>query len=269
MKKIIVVISVLVSTTICAQNKKTNKILNEGKKMFRLEKGSWYGTDHFLENFPEKRNSIGGYVSYETKENKINTIFFSRENPDEILVRYHFNTLPQPKPVAVDTLNHNATETEKDLISLYLNAGKTVNKNDDDFFSFYENTSFNFIPMINGNEKKVFILTGSQTGGFVIIGNDYLLTYNRKNILKKKSKIHNSILHFPYSSEDENIIESTFHSHVLSDYITSTDICTLLLYKDFIEWKQHIVISKKEVSIFNIENEQLVTMKRKDWDKIQ
>ena len=41
-----------------------------------------------------------------------------------------------------------------------------------------------------------------------------------------------------------------------------------ILYKDFVEWKQHIVISKKEVSIFDLEKELLFTMKRKVWDKI-
>jgi hypothetical protein len=103
----------------------------------------------------------------------------------------------------------------------------------------------------------------------VIIGNDYIINYDKNNAFKDKSKIHNSILQFPYTSENgENAIESTYHSHVVTDYISSTDICTLLLYRDYVEWKQHIVISQKEVSIFNLEHETLFTMKKKDWEKI-
>ena len=127
----------------------------------------------------------------------------------------------------------------------------------------------NFIPVITGKERNVFVLTGPQVSGIILIGNDYKLTYNKKNEFIKKEKIHNSILQFQYKSgKDESPIETTFHSHIITDYFSSTDICTLLLYKDFLEWKQHIVIGEKYVSIFNIENESLFTMKTKDWKKI-
>lgn len=252
-----------------SQNRQTDKILEEGKLLYRLEKGSWYGTDDMLARFKTKKDSVGGYLSYKTSNDKINTIFFSRFDPNVILVRYQFDKIPKPAPISIDTLNNTASKFEKDLISIRQDAQNRAIKNTDNFFTFYENTSLNFIPLINGKEKKVFVLTGPQIAGVVLIGNDYVLNYNRKNNFINKSKIHNSILQFPYKSEDgENSIETTFHSHALSDFITSTDICTLLLYKDFVEWKQHIVISEKEVSIFNLEKETLFTMKRKDWEKM-
>jgi hypothetical protein len=82
-------------------------------------------------------------------------------------------------------------------------------------------------------------------------------------------KIHNSILQFPYNSGDkENKMVETFHSHIVTEYISSTDICTLLLYKNYVEWNKHIVMNKKEVSIFDMEKETLFTMKRKAWERI-
>lgn len=269
MKKLLMICLTLISLTVYSQNKTTDKILEEGKQLFRLEKGSWYGTDNFLKDFPTKKDSIGGYVSYETSDNKINTIFFSRFDPNLILVSYQFDIVPKPEPISVDAVNRTVTELEKDLIAINLDARKRATENTDNFFTLYENTSLNFIPIIKNKEKKVFVLTGPQVSGIVIIGNDYVLNYDRNNNLKNKSKIHNSMLQFPYTSENgENAIESTYHSHVISDYISSTDICTFLLYRDYVEWKQHIVISQKEVSIFNLEHETLFTMKRKDWEKI-
>ncbi len=156
-----------------------------------------------------------------------------------------------------------------ELIIIRQDAIRQVSENKDDFFTFYENTSLNFIPLVRNGKKQVFILTGSKVSNAVNIGNDYLLTYNKKNKLIKKKKLHNTLLQFQGKSDDpENPIVSTHHSHVLSDIITSTDICTLLLYKDFIEWKQHYVISKKYVSIFDLEKENLVVLTRKAWDKI-
>jgi hypothetical protein len=40
------------------------------------------------------------------------------------------------------------------------------------------------------------------------------------------------------------------------------------LYKEFVEWKQHYVVSKKYVSIFDLEKEELMIMTKEAWDKI-
>ncbi len=269
MQKIIIALLLLSSSLIYSQNNETEKILNEGKLLFRIEKGSWYGTDDLLARFKTKKDSVGGYLSYETADNKINTIFFSRFDPDKILIRYEFDSLPKPEPIRIDTLDHNATDLEKNLISLRQDAKDRAYENKDKFFSFYDNTSLNFIPLITDKERSVFVLTGPQVSGIVLLGNDYKLSYDMKNEFKKKEKIHNSILQFPYTSEDkENPTVSTIHTHVITEYISSTDICTLLLYKNYVEWNQHIVMSEKEVSIFDLEKESLFTMKRKAWEKI-
>jgi len=248
---------------------KTEKILEEGKLLYRLEKASWNGTDFFLEKFSHKINDVGGYLSYLDENNQLINIFFKRDNPLHILVRFEFENLHQKNPIRIDTLNHIATQQEADLIAIRQDANEKISENKDAFFSFYDNTSLNLIPLIHKGEKRVFILTGPKVSNVVIIGNDYLLTYNNKNKLVKKEKLHNSLLQFLYKSDDpENKMESTVHSHILSSYITSTDICTLLLYKDYVEWNQHYVISKKYVSIFDLEKENLVVITRKAWDKI-
>ena len=269
MKKLLFVFILFGNLFLFSQNKKTTQIVEEGKLLYRLEKGSWFGTDDMLVRFKNKKDSIGGYLSYETEDNKINTIFFSRYDTHKILVRYQFDSLPKPTPIAIDTNNQKATEKEINLITIRQDARNRAFKNLDKFFVFYKKTSLNFIPVIKDGKRQVFILTGPQVGDVVIIGNDYLLKYTKKNIFKNKEKLHNSMLQFATKSNDKDKpTVSTIHSHVLTDYITSTDICTLLLYKDYLDWKQHIVISKKEVSIFNLEDEVLVVMKTKAWEKI-
>jgi hypothetical protein len=265
-----ILLLLLISVTLSySQNKETDNILKEGKLLLRLEKGSWYGTDDMLARFQNKKDSIGGYLSYETENNLINTIFFSRFDSDKILVRYSFDSLPKVEPIKIDTLNNIASDLEKSLILIRQDAKDRASSNEDEFFTFYENTALNFIPVIKGKDRNVFVLTGPQVGGVVLIGNDYKLSYDKNNKFDEKMKIHNSILQFPYNSGDkENKTVKTFHSHIVTEYISSTDICTLLLYKNYVEWNKHIVISKKEVSIFDMENETLFTMKRKAWEKI-
>lgn len=269
MKNVFVIFLSVFTLTTFSFGQKADKILEEGKLLYRLEKASWYGTDVFLDKYALKRDIAGGYLSYLNENNQVVNIFFEKDNPFRILVRFEFDNMPQENLTKIDTINQIATQQEMELIIIRQDAIRQVSENKDDFFTFYENTSLNFIPLVRNGKKQVFILTGSKVSNAVNIGNDYLLTYNKKNKLIKKKKLHNTLLQFQGKSDDpENPIVSTHHSHVLSDIITSTDICTLLLYKDFIEWKQHYVISKKYVSIFDLEKENLVVLTRKAWDKI-
>src|SRR4051812_33621350 len=61
-----------------------DSILKEGKKLYRSEFASWYGTDIFLENYKGQRNNIGGYFSYADNENEV-CVFFSNEDSPKVL----------------------------------------------------------------------------------------------------------------------------------------------------------------------------------------
>ena len=247
----------------------SEKILEEGKMLYRLERASWIATDLFIADYPELRDSVGGYVSYEIPGNKVNTIFFSRTNPSIVLLRFHFSSLLEMQLLNTDAEPTAATQIENDLIAIRHDAYQRVIKNEGDFFSFYENTTLNIIPVIQGKKRRVIIVTASNVENEIALGNDYVLNYSKKNKFKSQEKIHNSLIRFAYGStkEDEEIT-TTMHSHVLFPAINSTDICTLLLYKNFLTWKQHYVISKAYVSIFDMEKETLFLMKREAWDRI-
>jgi hypothetical protein len=60
------------------------------------------------------------------------------------------------------------------------------------------------------------------------------------------------------------------HSHLpeTGDYITATDICTLMLYEKFAKWKTHNVVSKKYLNIWNCETDQLTVISMEAVDKI-
>jgi hypothetical protein len=269
MKKTALIFYLILSSNAFLFAQESEKILAEGKLLCRLEKASWYGTDDFLVRFADKQDDIGGYLSYENENHEVINIFYKRDNSFHILARYTFDSLPQPKPKHIDTLNHAASSLEKDLITIRQDAMEQIYRNTDKFFLFYENTSFNVIPLINKEDRQVFVLTASHEDNLLIIGNDYLLSYDKKNKFLKKEKIHQSMLQYQWKSDKEdNKLTSTYHSHVMSDYINSTDICTLLLYKEFVEWKQHYVIGQKYVSIFDLEKESLLILTREAWDKI-
>lgn len=268
MKQLMLLALFLTAGFTFAQYKDKETVEAEGRLLYRMEKSSWYGTDHFLDKFSSKRDSIGGYVSYENDDDHtITTVFFNRFNTEKVLVRYVFDPIPKPEPLGIDTLMKASTDLEKELLALRQKAEHIIYKDTTGFFSFYENTSYNIIPLIKGNKKLVYTLTGPQEGGNVWIGNDYLLTFDKKLELKERMKLHNTVLLFPFSDEKKPI-KTTYHSHVVTDLITVTDVCTLLLYKDYLEWSQHYVLSEKMVTIYNIEKDTFVFLTKEVWDKI-
>ncbi|WP_321517940.1 hypothetical protein [uncultured Bacteroides sp.] len=267
-KKVLLLILLLTNTVLFAQQREAQQLLEEGKCLYHLEKASWYASDLFLADYPQLKDSLNGYLSYQTDNNNVKTIFYSLKGTTKILARYEFASISYKIPISVDINHSQPTNQEKELIALRTEARHLIETNPDHFFSFYKNTSLNIIPVITPTERKVYLITAPQIAGVVLIGNDYLLTFNNNNELIKKVKLHNSLIDLPCKEVNNGKeVVSTIHSHVVSEYITPTDICTLLLYKDFIEWTEHIVMGRKYVSVLNLKDETLTITPKETWEK--
>ncbi len=242
-----------------------DEILAEAYLLYNSEKASWNGTDIFLENFPEKRNLIGGYFSY-TENNMHSCVFFDQNEIPNLLAKITFNNIFDVQSAEIDTTKRKLNTVEMDLFTIRKIALKEMNQ--DTLFKRYNNTNLNPIPIITNKSRKVFVLTGPQISGVVILGNDYLLTFDKNNNLKSKKSLHKNIIPIEYNEETKGAV--TMHRHLKStgNLITSTDLCTIMLYEGYADWKQHIVISKKNVSIWDCEKDKLLIMTRKAWDKI-
>lgn len=57
-------------------------------------------------------------------------------------------------------------------------------------------------------------------------------------------------------------VMGAIHSHLpeTGDFITATDICTLMLYEKLAKWKSHNVVSKNYLNIWNCETDQLTVL---------
>lgn len=243
--------------------KETAAIIEEGKMLYKSEMASWYGTDIFMEKYTEKEK-IGGYLSY--TENEISKcIFFSKGESPKVIGTIDFDSTFKIETAKTDFTERALTENELDLYQLRMETQRIINS--DTLYKRYNNTNFNLVPLIVGKDKKVFVLTGPKSNGVMLFGNDYLLTFNKNNKLSKQKQLHKSLI--PIEFGDKNEIESSIHSHIIDDLITSTDICTLMLYGKFAKMKSHYVMSKKYVSIWDCKNETLAVMTREAFEKIK
>lgn len=270
MKMGLTIILLLCAINTFAQKNPTEEaqpIVAEGKLLYKSEMASWYGTDLFLEKYTNREN-IGGYFSY--LDNEIaKCIFYSNADNPKVIGTISFDSTYNINTAETDLTERDFTINEFNLYQIRTVAFSELRNNKDEFFNFYQNTNPNLIPLINGDDKKVYILTGPTQSGIVIFGNDYLLTFDENNNLTSKKQLHKNIIPIEYGDleEDKEIVGSMHnHSEETGDFITATDICTLMLYSKFAKWKTHNVVSKKYLNIWNCESNQLIVVSV-DFDK--
>lgn len=234
-------------------NEQTQKIIEEGKKLYQSEMASWYGTDIFLTKYPE-RDKIGGYFSY-SENDKSNCIFFSKDENPKVIGTIIFDGSFDTTKAITDLANRNFTKKELDYYTLRKNVKKALEN--DTLIKSYNNSKLNLIPLISNEERKVYILTGPNVNGVVLLGNDYLLNFDKNNKFISRKALHKNLIPIQYKKEQTEV--ETMHNHQAEtgDYITATDICTLMLYEKFTNWKNHIVLSKKYASIWNCKTNEL------------
>jgi hypothetical protein len=271
MNKLALLLFSLVSISAFAQNEytaETKPIVEEGKRLYQSEMASWYGTDLFLAAYKERGN-IGGYFSY-TENNTSKCVFFSRSSEPMVIGTISFDSTYNTKTALVDVSARAFSALESNLYTIRRVALEEIDN--DTLFKSYKNTSLNLIPLIAGNEKKVYVLTGTGQDGIVILGNDYLLTFNTDNKIISKKALHRNIIPIHYGSKETEgkEIEGTMHTHLpeTGDFITATDICTLMLYQKFTKWKQHNVVSKNYLNIWNGLTNELVVIPMSTIEKI-
>jgi hypothetical protein len=242
----------------------------EGDRLYKSEWASWYGSDIFAAECKEKRILSGGYISYDTGKG-LNNIFFSKGDSPVVLATISFPYGFNSKNYKLDTASRKLSKAEMDLYTFRQKAVAEVYK--DTLFKHYNNTSLNPIPIISNHVKKVYFLTGPAVNGVVLLGNDYLVTFDKDNNITSKRKLHRNLISIPYSkteTDSSKIVVATIHSHSneTGEFITATDICTLRLYEKFTTWNQHLVISKDYVSLWNCKNDTLLILTAEAWKKI-
>jgi len=260
MKRLLLILLTFLSLSTFGQNDLktlTQPIVEEGKRLYKSEMASWYGTDLFLERHKEQAN-IGGYFSY-TKDEISTCIFFSKSDKPKVIGAISFDSSFSTKSAKIDLTERVFSNAETELYIIRKIALGKINT--DTLFKRYNNTDLNVIPIISSTEKKVYVLTGPKQTGVVIFGNDYLLTFDNNNNLINAKRLHKNIIPISFGEKQNGgkEIEATVHSHLpeTGDFITSTDICTLMLYEKFAKWKSHNVISKKYLNIWDCKTDEL------------
>lgn len=246
--------------------KVADSIRAEAEVLYRSEFASWYGSDIFSEKCKARRARAAGYISYDNGQDLINVFFSNAANPT-ILATISFGYDFNAANYKLDTTDRQFNATETALYSIRKAAIAEMNR--DTLFKNYNNASLNPIPIIKDGKKMVYALTGPNVSGVVLFGNDYLLNFDKDNNIVAKKRLHKNLIAVQTKDNSGQISVGGMHIHLpeTGDFITATDICTLMLYEKFTTWKQHFVMSKNYTSIWDCERNKLSIVTAEEWKK--
>jgi len=235
----------------------SSQILEKGFKLYRNEMASWISTDSLTQS---EKSKIKGYFTYlESKSKKLISVYV--DSTEQLAVKRFSFEQASNLEISLIRVEKNIALTgeEKQILTVRNNAFE-IAKFWYQSFGYFEIVNPNIIIYETEPEYVVYIIPGPFNNNIVPIGGDIYLTYSREGKSKKMEPIHNNIIPFNYQILQETI--DTGHEHrgkkLGKEFITPTDICTLLLYKDVFNGEKHTVIHKKYISEFYFKDPKLV-----------
>ncbi|TWJ03340.1 hypothetical protein JN11_00878 [Mucilaginibacter frigoritolerans] len=269
MKKLFTLITLFIlAQNATAQKNELRQIADsinaEGEMLYHSEWASGHSTQIFTSSFGRKKLLSGGYFSYETKKG-MTTIFFSKNEDLVVLATVKFDHGLDSSKYSIDTTTRKFTENEKEYYTIRSKAAKVILN--DTLFKFYQNTSLNLVPIIKNGTKKVYVITAQTAPNEVLLGNDYLINFDKDNGIIKKTKLHNNLI--PLGTGGQDAIKASSHQHLgeTSPFITATDICAFKLWKAKTTWVISFVVSAGYVSAWYFDDESLEIFTQAEFEK--
>ena len=235
------------------------------RAVYHLEKAAWVGTDLLLSDIPSQE-AIGGYLAYPVGRDSVRFVCYDRAATPNVLASVTFDHTFAVAVARRSSLPRKLREQELLLVKIRTEAIAALST--DPSVKMYENTNFNYIPLVHEGRQVVYVLTGPSAAGSVILGNDYLVTFTKKGKVRRVTQLHRNIISIPTEPEADSKVLATIHTHTntTGHLITPTDICTLLLYRDYTSWQRHQVVSSKYLSIWDMENSKLTVLPKSAID---
>lgn len=235
-------------------------ILNEGLNLYKMELLSWDATDYIYEK--ANMGKLKGYLCYRDKEQVYRCIFWNGAYDNLEVVHSFWSSDPaQLELMKVDNAPRQLTEFEQLLYDIKMRATLEI-KGNPEFFTLPADTRFYLLFSEDKININCFVMLKTSRDHVVPLGNDFVMSFNRKGELLSKAPIQKSYVEIRTDAEmatnGEALLE-TLHSIEGSGrpYISPTDICNLLLFSGKKSQHVHRVFSDSYVSVFSLKDKTL------------
>jgi len=233
-------------------------IKEEAMLLYRFERASWLASDIIAPIFQDSVSSIKGYFSY-WDERGTKCVFFNGEDEPMVIATITFDIAFSNNGTKADLNRRPLTPKEKEIFSLRKATYELLAS--DTTFKFYNNANFNVVPIVTDTRRDVYAISASQQQGVLLLGNDYLMKFDKHNKLVSNTPLHSTIIPFEYPAPvDSSTGDLHIHYPENSPYISPTDICTAMLYKDVTGHNAYSTVSEDYICIWHCNTQTLTIL---------
>ena len=237
-----------------------DSLLKEGNRIYRLEKSVWISTELIVVENSKRylRKKIEGNISYKIGDT-IKAIFWGM-NDDKLVIKntYNFSNSNMLERISYNKIERSPSELERKLINVKKKLLLEIEQKIQDYYKPYD-TEYNLILSESGTGYRAYLIIGQKKKKIVPLGNDYHLELDEDGNIIEKNRLHNSYLKTPFthSGHPGYTIESVIHTHMADfPFISVTDICSAMLYSEFISWSEMETFSEY-ISTYNLKENTL------------
>lgn len=234
-----------------------DSILAESVLIYQLEGSARLAKKELMTKFSKKylRKEVDDRISYK-KGDSIICVYYSNKN-DEVQIKntFIFKANLDLDAISTDNSVRNPSEQELQLISIHNHVYELVKRNP---MVYTKPQASELRPIIfkNGDAFRVYLIV-FRNKAEVPFGNDYLVNMDSTGSIINWKRIHKSFLTAPYIHHTGYTIKDHIHTHLQqSPFISTTDICLVLLAKPYIKWESITTISDYRC-IYDIINNEL------------
>lgn len=245
-----------------------DSICIEGKNLYHAERANWIATDTVVAHFG--MDAVGGSVRWQPADS-IWCITFFDATQQYTLMEMRYNC--RNEEYGFTYTQRFLTDAEKNVMKLHNRMFENAINNYRDSIHIanpeFGNPNFDFI-RINNKTIRMYILQGTNKPNLIPFGLDYSFDFDYNGNVKVFRRYHQSLIPIPTVSEEGEKVGTPFHSHLKNNpYITPTDICNFLLYRNP-EMKQMYILSTAldGYIIYQAENNSAVFLSKEAMDKI-
>lgn len=248
-----------------------DNLLQEGYELYQLQLAGVYSSRFIESNLSTEL--LTGTIVYPTADT-IQVLYLSGQGK-KTEVKYHFTF---DRPVSDDFIRlapsaEKMSDEHKKMIRIRQGVLKQLNKNKT-LLDMYQDHPPSLVYLNSENFTEVFLFSGREAKGAVPLGNDCRMVFSPKGKFKELEKLHQNFIPIPGSDESEGEFDGYalssmhVHSEASAPFITSTDIATILLYGNYVQWKSHLVFSDGYVTFMSIPDRKITIMLKEEFDRI-
>lgn len=234
-----------------------------GVELYQMELASRIAADSLLANFPA--DNIAGYLSYR-KGKGFKVIFWQPDTSGKMVVVHDYSFTPDlaSNKIRSNHAKRSPSAYEKALISVRTDAARRANQ-DREIASAVGSMQMSLYLRDDGNRIYAYLCPVTTSASVVLLGLDFVLIYDRTGAFLYKQQMHPELIRL--NPKTDNVLNplsgKTFTSiNGKLPYPTATDICTLLLFRNIIEWEEFCYNSDKYLSVMNVKTGQLSLIKK-------